>query len=1309
MAKFSNIGSQKQRSLNTKIGKDEQRRAVLQKLADDAAANAETEAEAAKIVQFQKDQRRKAEEAGAITGQYPDLSPYVTGEAILPGKRRNTEATAGNISQFIGYDDNGDIIISPRDSTQAQQNMDYRTNQMQQLGATIRPPDYNLKGLDPELIRRMGAMGLSPGLGADGTGTGTYDEEGDMYAAYPQLSQFAEGMALPADEQKGYIEGLIAEGYLPVSEVGGIPRKLQKRQSVSGELNEEDQNTYDLVYKHYLERTGSETIATNRANYWRNKQKQESESFPAFMDRGQYIPLTAQEATTVVSDLYGNANKLQNMLMNFAASNPRVAQTFDKWVGEPNAMHSPQLNLALLLAYYRAMEEASWADFSDEEKVTHEKYAQVKGERHPNLWRRDRNRNARTPQRKVLEESIGDYIEEVTRTNFGSTQSKSQIGQLLLEAVAQTDFEAHDIWAGAPAPAGMSLTTNKVERYIEKGKDQKMYKVEGYSTDRALSRFLADSKGIRDLLQPNFRNHVRVNEIKQERGLDEEVQGSKVSGISPIRTNEQNITENMGMQLDPAMINIFDQLYNNKDWHEYWNHNVKFKPQHWHIISQENAWIIQNAKDNKTFYLDSKYRNSGRKGTQRLLMADMKPMRAMTISATHSDNIILSKKGKKRTAEEDLLMVSLSMMLGYDDKVFSYMERGMKDLFEGKNARAKEARAIGRYFNELGEQKQPSDPTMNAKRLDDSGFIVEGLDSIQALRTLDSYLSAKENGQNVFQTKFITAVDAAQSGQSIQAFQMGDILTAMRGGLNTPDWMPRSTKARKAGNRLDLEKLYEATVGNTRQILDGQTQEDAGLDKFIRIIFGAPEGGAISAQGGVWAQAKAFAKRAVQGASYGQGQEGAILSVMEELTEWTEDNWTAQEATDRIAALEAEFGFYNKKDLKDGKARERVVSINENGGISFRGEAQKQLRKYADAFVIGMNKADPDILKYSQEMRNVFKTYVKLADFASQQGIAFDAPQFTYNEPAGTAYHQMYGGTPYVPGLRTSMLDKVIPEEWATMTMGELMDANGNPIQVFYEKGQSKPDLQTEVDAMARDAEEQSTGVTRFPVITIHGLDDLILSMAVTELKKMSAAEASKTGKPDAFQFYLSVWDSGRISPLMIQKFTDAYNKAFLKVMQENRFFKMLLNQFETYLGKAEVRKAMGTIKLDKNHPLYSDVTDIEGKIDRLRTLIAKIESGGKKGITSPTRDSKTLKGQNTLNDWAEQLGWNNTYIPSKDSQKAKAKAMKKGRDDYVPVEPGLRSTEELMDEDTVVEDIKDSELSDEAKKDLFKSLQNLF
>ena len=38
--------------------------------------------------------------------------------------------------------------------------------------------------------------------------------------------------------------------------------------------------------------------------------------------------------------------------------------------------------------------------------------------------------------------------------------------------------------------------------------------------------------------------------------------------------------------------------------------------------------------------------------------------------------------------------------------------------------------------------------------------------------------------------------------------------------------------------------------------------------------------------------------------------------------------------------------FGSKKDLEDGKARERVVSINENGGISFRGEAQKQLRKY---------------------------------------------------------------------------------------------------------------------------------------------------------------------------------------------------------------------------------------------------------------------------------------------------------------------------------------------------------------------------
>jgi hypothetical protein len=1306
MAKtVSNIGNQKQNKLNLKLREDEKRRKILQKIADQKVIDEENSAEADKIMAFQEKQEAIAKEVGAITGQYPDISGNITAESLERGRGQYTDPTEGRYNQFLGYDENGDIKVSPRDSTQAQENMDYNLNQQQALGAVVRPADYNLRGLDPALIRQMSAMNLSPGL-ADGTADAMVDPDEDMYASYPQMAQFAQGMTgETAADRDQYIDGLIEDGYLPIGEQGGVVKKLKERTAIAGTLSKEDALMYNSVYEYILKSTGDKKTAKNRADWWANKQKEKPGSFPAFLDKNQFTPVRSQEAKSVINDFYDNSNKLQTTFMNFSdpnsqqGGNPQVAKAFDDWMGEENAMYRPELMLSMLLAYYRAMEEASWADHSQQEYKEQAEYEIVKGKKRSDLWRKDRNRNKVTPQRQVLEQRIGDYIEEVTRTKFKTPQQKSMMGQLLLTAVTQSNFENHDFTLGQVRQSGMA---EQIRRY--KDKDGVLYLEEGYSFDDSLRTFLADSKGIRDLLQPNYRNHVRVTALRSKRDVTAPVKGAKVSGISPVRTNEQNIVEEMGYQLDPAMMNIFNATYNDESWHKYWNYQVKFKPQHWHILSQENAWIIQQAADGKTFYLDSKYRNSGRKGTQRLLMADMKPTRAFTISATHSDTIPLGKIGKKRTEEEDLLMIALSMMLGFDDKVFTFMKNGMEELFDGVSKPALEARAIGRYFNQLGEGKQPSGiaEKIDSSRVEAFG-LPEGLDTVQALRTLDSYLSAKENNQNVFLTKFITAVDASQSGQSIQAFQMGNIATAMRGGLNTPWWMPRG-KSSNIKSRLDLEKLYEATVGNTQEILDGLMMDNTNpdLSAFVRIMFGGSPSdvGALAEQGNIWKDAKKFAKRAVQGASYGQGADGAKQSVMTEILEWAEDNWDPKQMENRIMALETEFGVYSKEEIalakEDGKPLKRVVTLDEFGAINFQGRAKKQLEVYADTFVQGMVKADPKILDYSKKMRKVFKTYIQLADFAKQSGISFDAPSFTYMEPVdiseGASYDTDRPHKPYAPGLKTSMLDTIIPEEWTILKMGGVTDSAGNPIEVYYEGGTQQPDLQSEVNALARNSEERSSGVTRFPVISIHGLDDLILSMAVTELKRVADSEAKKAlnkegiKKPTEeqiklksnFGFYMSVWDAGRVSPLMIQKFTDAYNKAFIQVMRQNRFFEMLYNQFNDFLSNPKVMKAMAAAKIGDDPELAGDVISIDNLMDEIRSDINDIESGGKFGEKSPTRDRNTLMGQTTLDRWADTLGWENAYIPSETANKRKKKANKYARENYMDIGDGQSTNKEL-------------------------------
>ena len=126
----------------------------------------------------------------------------------------------------------------------------------------------------------------------------------------------------------------------------------------------------------------------------------------------------------------------------------------------------------------------------------------------------------------------------------------------------------------------------------------------------------------------------------------------------------------------------------------------------------------------------------------------------------------------------------------------------------------------------------------------------------------------------------------------------------------------------------------------------------------------------------------------------------------------------------------------------------------------------------------------------------------------------------------------------------------------------------------------------------------------------------------------------------------------------------------------------MLNEQFNDFLTKPDVVAAINKVKQGVGSDnLKADVIAIESSMKKLESLIAKIESGGKEGMASNTGKAKTLMGQNTLDMWADDLGWENAYIPSKDSSNAKAKARKISAAKYVPITPGIRDKKSMIDD----------------------------
>jgi hypothetical protein len=635
------------------------------------------------------------------------------------------------------------------------------------------------------------------------------------------------------------------------------------------------------------------------------------------------------------------------------------------------------------------------------------------------------------------------------------------------------------------------------------------------------------------------------------------------------------------------------------DFADYLNYRLGLKPEQVQMVLQEDEWIRQQSPDEKTWYQDIKDRSSGRTGHATNLMSDMKPMRALTIPRFASFTFKVPRGDSKNLSkDEKTFLYTVMGLTGYADSVPEAIDRKIDEIMNDGNH---SWRRLGAALNKVAYEgilptkegveglNQNNPAYITVKMLEDSNAVKEGLHSLEALRALDNYLKAKENPQiNEFSTKLMGEIDAAQSGPTIQASMIGNWHGLYAGGLPMSEvWW----KKREDGDsRFALPKLYASTAQITQGKIETiiRADEDKDFVQFVKFLFGDEHHNLDR----LWNNSIGFAKTGLVGASYGQGKTGSVISISEEIKKYFEENLSPQETNAMLERINAHDSFKGEVTIDSNSYR-----------LVFSNNAYMQLNKLAELYTTSMYESDNNIYEYSKNMRKAFKTSVLFADFAQKDRkfaqaegrspyIDFKPPQMIYREPQNldSVYTK-----PWVDGMTKSMLDEHIPDKWKKL--------NFLDTEIAYQTGTPQPNIDREMVAMDFDNDEgiRSKSISRMPVVSIHGLDDLIQAITVNELYKKYGPNG--TVDPGSFNYFVSVWDAGIIEPHMRVRYMEEYNKAFAKVMKENKFFSQLTRGWEDSIR--------GIIADDISNPDHRNAfKTLKNSINRMREKTNEIYKG---------------------------------------------------------------------------------------------------
>jgi len=977
--------------------------------------------------------------------------------------------------------------------------------------------------------------------------------------------------------------------------------------------------------------------------------------------RNSYDVATHQDVDSVMKKMWSDTRELQGFLMQGFqkgdADSEKLIDVFSRYAGSIDALQNEQFYFGLVLAYYRALQEARFADHSVEQKSKFTRYSEERGNLNettnewetypvdPELYTSEGGRRAESPRKKVLYERMGDYIEAVTRAEFDSAVDKQIVGNAVLGLIeANGNIKSHTgALRGYNPEQGFDVfraeeqdlsNINDQFELIDNGKVWKL--VEDIQIDKGLSEFLALSQGVRDLLQPNFRKHVRVVPKSEQdaRNIYATLVGKRSSGTSPIRQNYKEITESFPMMLNPLGVNLMRSLYTlseqDNNMADYLNYGLSIKPEQFQMILQEDEWIRQNSPDGKTWYQDIKDRSSGRQGHATNMMSDMKPMRALTIPRFASF-IFKTPTGKKLNEDEKTFLYTVMGLTGYADHVPEAIDRKIEQIMNDGNH---PWRRLGAALNMVahegvlppkeGVEGLGNNPAyITVKMLEDSKAVKEGLHSLEALRALDNYLKAKENPQmNEFSTKLIGEIDAAQSGPTIQASMIGNWHGLYAGGLPMSEvWWKKRKEDNRADSRFALPKLYQATSKTAQEKIEGIIKADNDKDfiQLVKFLF-ADDNHDLSE---LWERSVGFAKTGLVGASYGQGKAGSVISITEEIKKHFEETLSPKETNDLIQRM-------NKSDAFRGQ-----ISIDEYSyRLVFSKNAYKQLNALAKIYTDSMYESDNNVYEYAKNMREAFKISVLFADFAQKDRlyaaqeqrspyVNFKPPQMIYKEPQDldSVYTK-----PWVDGMTKSMLDEHVPDEWKSINVLET--------NIPYQAGVPQPNVAREVTALDFDNDEgiRSKAISRMPVISIHGLDDLIQSITVNELWRKYGPEG--TVQANKMNYFVSVWDAGLIEPQMRKHYMEEYNKAFAAVMKNNKFFSQLTRGWEDAIYGIDPSDIQDPTQKKK-------FSELKNRINKMRAVTNDFY----KGSSSYTPEDKK-RGIKEADEAMEERSIFQTYVP---------------------------------------------------------------